>query len=426
MLYDFSEFFEKEKDFLLDEFLDKHTSHINLTEDTHSVLNERYKDIFDIFNRSFELEEILALFENLAKYEISLDHPYIIITNEIFSLKNMLINKIKSQYSNSSIFDFLILFNHINNKIAKIYLDAYIDKLISISNIRINSMADLIDKKIIKYYESHLIWLINIAKSIISNKELSYPELDSTKCEFGIWLNNEAKEIIQNNSKLKTIDSLHENIHLFGDKIKNHTLKNDYHIVITYLEKCELLSLSIGTEVALIDNILMNTKITKDSLTGAMNRNALANVFENQYELALATDNSFVLAMCDLDFFKKVNDTYGHIAGDKMLKLFVDVVKKFIRNSDIIIRYGGEEFITILPAILKENGFIVMEKIRKEFEKSFLMIDSQEVRTTVSIGLVEIKPEYYYKSQFLNEYVNIADQKLYMAKNSGRNRVEIH
>jgi len=426
MLYNFSEFFKDEKEYLLDEFLERYTSHINLSEDSYHILIERYKDIFDIFHRSFELEEILVLFENLAKYEISLEHPYIIITNEIFSLKNMLINKIKSTHTNSSIFDFLSLFNDINNKIAKIYLDTYVEKISSISNIRINSMSDLINKNIIKYYEAHLVWLIDIAKSIASNREDNYPELDSSKCDFGIWLNNEAKDIIKNNSKLKTIKSLHNNIHFFGDKIKSHIVKDEYHIVITYLEKCELLSLSIGTEIALIDNILMNTKITKDSLTGAMNRNALESVFESQYELSLATDNSFVLAMCDLDYFKKVNDTYGHIAGDKMLKLFVDVVKKFIRNSDIIIRYGGEEFIIILPAILKANGFKVFEKIRKEFEESFLNIDSQEVRTTVSIGLVEVKPEYYYKKQFLNEYVNIADQKLYMAKNGGRNRVEVH
>ena len=426
MVYDFSEFFKDEKDFLLDEFLDKYTSHINLDEDAYNILIERYKDIFDIFGCSFEIKEILDLFENLAKYEISLDHPYIIIINEVFSLKNMLINKITATHTNSSIFDFLTLFNKINNKIAKIYLDGYIKKLLSISNIRINSMADLIDKNITKHYEFHLIWLTNIAKFVIAKEQNNFPQLDSQKCDFGIWLNTEAKNIIQNNSKLKTINTLHNNLHLFGDKIKNHTAKDDYHIIITYLEKCELISLGIGTELALIDNIIMNKKVTKDALTGAMNRNGLNSVFESQYELSFATNNSFVLAMCDLDYFKKVNDNHGHIAGDEMLKLFVDVVKKFIRNSDIIIRYGGEEFIIILPAVTKANAHTVLEKIREEFQNSFITKDSKEIKTTVSIGLVEIKPQYYYKNQFLNEYVNIADQRLYMAKNNGRNRIELY
>ena len=426
MVYDFSEFFKDEKDSLLDEFLDKCTSHINLDENVYNILIERYKDIFNIFGRSFEKKEILILFENLAKYETLLDYPYIIIINEVFSLKSILINKITSIHKNSGIFEFLSLFNEINNKIAKIYLDGYIKNILSLNNMRINSMADLINKNITKHYESHLVWLTNIAIFISSKEQNIFPELDATKCDFGKWLHNEAKNIIQNNSKFKTISSLHNSLHLFGNKIKNHTIKNDYHIIITYLEKCELLSLGIGTELALIDNILMNKEITKDALTGAMNRNGLKSVFESQYELSLATNNSFVLAMCDLDYFKKVNDNHGHIAGDEMLILFVNVVKKFIRNSDIIIRYGGEEFIIILPAVAKADAHTVLEKIRKAFENSFITKDSKKITTTVSIGLVGIKPEYYYKNQFLNEYVNIADQRLYMAKENGRNRIELY
>lgn len=425
MLYDFSDFFQNDNGVLLDNFLDKYTSHLNLDGSDDALLSGYYKNILDMFNKPFELEEILSLFENLAKHEVLLGYPYVIITNEIYSLKSMLIDQIILADVNSNIFEFLSLFNKINNRIANIYLNEYTNKLLSINNIRINSMSDIIDRNIIQHYESHLIWLTDIAISVRDENFDNYSELNDKKCSFGLWLDCDAKQVIQNNSKLKVINTLHKNLHIFGKKIKENIGKKEYHILITYLEKCELLSLSIGTELALIDNIIMNNKITKDALTDAMNRHGLGSVFESQYELSLATNNSFVLAMCDLDFFKKLNDTHGHVAGDKMLKLFVDIVKKNIRNSDVIVRYGGEEFIVIFPAMEKDKGYKVLEKIRLEFQDSFLTIDEKKVNTTVSAGLIEIKPKNYYKHRFLNEYVNIVDQKLYMAKNSGRNRVEV-
>jgi len=425
MLYDFSEFFKNDNEVLLHDFLDKYTSRLDSEEDSVSILTGHYQNIFNMLATPFELNDILTAFENLAKHEISLESPYVIITNEVYSLKSLLISKMGTSNSNSSIFEFFSLFKEINNKIAKIYLDEYISKLLSVNIMRVNSISDLIDRNIIKHYESHLIWLTNLAISVKNKKLETFPELDDKKCDFGKWLHGEAKHIIQNNSKLKAIDTLHKSLHLFGGKIQKHMNSDEYHILITYIEKCELLSLSIGTEIALVDNIIMNKKVTKDPLTGALNRNALTSVFESQYELSLATNNSFVLAMCDLDYFKNVNDTYGHIAGDKMLKLFVDTAKKYIRNSDVIIRYGGEEFVIMLPAIEKAKGHDVLEKIRLEFEKSHIDFEDKIIKTTVSVGLLEIKPENYYKQNFINEYINIADQKLYMAKAGGRNRIEV-
>ncbi|WP_229855200.1 sensor domain-containing diguanylate cyclase [Candidatus Sulfurimonas marisnigri] len=239
-----------------------------------------------------------------------------------------------------------------------------------------------------------------LANSIKDKKSKNFPELDEEKCDFGKWLINDAKKMI------------------------NHLKRDESHVLLTYLEKCEFISLSIGTELALIDNMLINKQISKDSLTGAVSRRGLKSIFMNQYELSLATNNSFVLAMCDLDNFKKINDTFGHVAGDKVLKHFVDIVKKHIRNSDIIIRYGGEEFTIILPAIDKTNGFKVLEKIRKDFKKNVLKFNGKSIETTVSMGLIEVHPESYYKKHFLDEYIMIADQKLYYAKNSGRNKIE--
>lgn len=326
--------------------------------------------------------------------------------------------------SNENVIKLISLFKEINNTVAHIYLVKYIDELVSLNSVRRNSLADLVEKNLIQHYESHLLWLSDLALHIKDKEKTSFPELNPKMCAFGKWLHNDAKQTIHNNSKYNAISKIHNILHLFADKIYKILEKNEYHILITYLEKCELISLSIGTELALLDQININHKIAKDTLTGALNRHGLSSIFESQYELSLATNNPFILAMCDLDFFKRINDTYGHLAGDAVLQHFVHIVKKNLRNSDVIIRYGGEEFIIILPAIKSEKGYEVLESIRKELEDSSTIFEDKEIHTTVSMGMMEIKPTRSFKKRFVNDYIMIVDQKLYVAKDTGRNTIE--
>jgi len=424
MQYNFSEYFEN-NDLILNKFIENYTTYIYTDTDNIPDLVAIYKSIMDSFLKQFDEDDILALFTKLSDLEILLEKPYAIISNEIYCLQNTLIQHIISvnANTNANILLFIELFKKIDNKIAEVYLKTYIEKLLSINNVRINSLSDLVDRNIIKHYESHLSWLSALAKYVKFSDVSLRPELDERKCNFGKWLDSDGKNIIKNNSKHKSIKNLHKNLHMYGEKIQNYIESNEQHIVITFLEKCELLSLSIGTELALIDNIIMNKNVTKDKLTGAMNRHALENVFSSQYELSLATKNSFVIAMCDLDYFKLINDNYGHLCGDKVLKMFVETTKKFLRNSDIIIRYGGEEFLVILPAVSKDVGYEVLEKIRFEFSKELLLDGDKEIGTTVSMGLVEVNPECEYKKSYLDRYLDIADKNLYYAKNNGRNKI---
>jgi len=424
MQYDFSVALQKNS-IDIDEFIDTYTSCISLGDtQEHRPTYKYYKKIFTIFKRKFQKKELLEVFEELAHFKLSREIPYIVVSNEVYGLKNFIIANIcTAKFFSDELINSMKLFKSINNKIAQIYLTEYLDVLISRNNIRQSSLNDLVERNIIQHYESHLVWLSALAIHIKNRDASNFPELDPSYCKFGIWLKNEAKMIIQNNSKYNSIINAHKNLHTFAHKIYTILEKEEYHILITYLEKCELMSLSIGTELALLDQILINKKISKDSLTGALNRNALKAVFENQYELSLATSNPFVLAMCDLDYFKIVNDKYGHIAGDRMLKLFVQTVKTNIRNSDIIIRYGGEEFIIILPTLTKEMGYNVLDKIRKSFSQVILQYEDNSISATVSIGMVSIKPTEAFKSSFLDEYVMIADKNLYISKAEGRNRI---
>jgi len=424
MTYNLSDIIEN-KESLLEEFIDTYTACINSAEDEKvTTVIQYYQKIFDLFTKESELEEILKVFEELATYKLSLDIPYTIISNEIYGLENILIMNMPHDIENYKLLNLIKLFKAINNRVAHQYLLKYVDKLISQNNVRQSSLSELVEKNLITHYESHLIWLTDLAQHIRTNQKSAFPELDEKRCVFGKWLHSEAKMIIQNNSKFKAIDTIHKNLHMFAKKIYNILGMGEYHILITYLEKCEMISLSIGTELALLDHMLINKQISKDTLTGALNRNALHALFENEYELALATNTSFILAICDLDHFKDINDTYGHVAGDHVLKHFVDVVKENLRASDVIIRYGGEEFVIMLPAVNKENGYRVFEKIRQNFENSPIHFNGNDISCTVSIGMIEIHPVHMYKKIFVDEYIMMADQNLYIAKENGRNRIE--
>ncbi|WP_428737501.1 GGDEF domain-containing protein [Sulfurimonas sp.] len=422
MKYDFSKTI-KDADTLLKDFLEMYTGCVSVEEERKQIVSTYYKKVFEMFLHPFSSKDMQNVFEEIAEYKISVEVPYIVMSNEVYGLENIIISELTNGAQNGEVVDFIKLFHEINNTIAHIYLMQYIEKLVSVNNRRRNSLSDLVEKNLIKHYEAHLIWLSALAEHIKDSSIIEFPELDDTRCKFGEWLHSEAKNIIKNNSKYKAIDQLHQNLHLFASKIFKVLHLNEYHVLISYLEKCELISLSIGTELALLDQISMNQKVAKDSLTDALNRNALESVFESQYELALATNNSFVLAMCDLDHFKEINDTYGHIAGDKVLQMFVKTVKENIRNSDLIIRYGGEEFIIILPAIQEEKGYDVLNKIREAFAQKVIKFEDKEIHSSVSIGMAEINPQKYFKKNMINQYLIEVDQELYIAKESGRNKV---
>ena len=424
MKHDFSAALESSSN-LLDEFTEKYTSYVALDEETlPSRVHEIYAEIFSLFANAFLEEELLGLCESLAEEKVAEGIPYIIISNELHSLMQMLMARVQEvEHSGERVLTLFELFTRVNNVVAKVYLNRYVESLISLNSVRRNSLSDLVEKNVIQHYESHLMWLSTLAQQIKEGSSEVSVELNPCKCAFGKWMQSEAKLVIKNNSKYASIDTIHKNLHLLAQKIVALIKEGEYHILLNYLEKCELISLSIGTELALIDNVIINTKITKDALTGALNRQALGSVFQSHYDLALATSNSIILAICDLDNFKSINDTYGHLAGDAVLESFVSDVKKSLRNSDVIVRYGGEEFVLMLPSINAQKGFEVLDGLRKSFAEKKVNFHQQLIRTTVSIGMVEIRPVDEHKKEFLDEYLIQADQKLYLAKESGKNRV---
>lgn len=423
--YDLTKILSVSGEDIVELFMDRYTACVKQFDDDFriEIAKGYYEQIFEMFTHPFGKEEIEEIFKQLTAFKIEHDVPYVIVSNELYGFESTLLSNVTKKTSSDTILEIIDLFRSIRNMIAKRYLHRYTQKLITQNAMRRHSLGEIVEKNCIRYYEEHLLWLSSLAQHVQDERQEGFPELDFCCCVFGKWLQSDAKNIIHNNSKFQVIELMHRNLHLFAKKIYNILPQQEHHVLMTYLEKCELISLGIGTELALIDQIDINKKIAKDSLTQALNRNALERVFESQYELSLAINNSFVIAMCDLDHFKTINDTYGHVAGDEVLRHFVAQVKKYTRNADVVIRYGGEEFVIILPAIDAQKGYAVLDNVRQMCEADVVLFEGQEIHYTVSMGMSEIKPKNYFHLEMVIQYIAEVDKKLYIAKEEGRNRI---
>lgn len=160
-----------------------------------------------------------------------------------------------------------------------------------------------------------------------------------------------------------------------------------------------------------------------DGLTGIPNRRALDEALESEWRRDRRTNETIALAMIDVDFFKKFNDRYGHIAGDDCLKKIAASLRESAKRAgDFVGRYGGEEFVAILPGLALDEAITWAETLRAAVERTRIPHeDSHTGCVTVSIGLVSLSPD---KAGNMLELIRLADEALYRAKANGRNRVE--
>ncbi|MDW8294186.1 MAG: GGDEF domain-containing protein [Aquificaceae bacterium] len=159
-----------------------------------------------------------------------------------------------------------------------------------------------------------------------------------------------------------------------------------------------------------------------DPLTGLPNRRFFFDHASLLLENARRYGTPMSLLIMDIDFFKKINDTYGHEAGDMVLRNFANLLKKGIRHSDLPARLGGEEFALLMPNTDLHQAKTVAERIRRSLKDSPLVYEGQEIRATLSGGLVAFSGSV----KGVDELIRMADEALYTAKNSGRDRIEVY
>jgi diguanylate cyclase len=161
-------------------------------------------------------------------------------------------------------------------------------------------------------------------------------------------------------------------------------------------------------------------KAMHDSLTGMPNREAYQQRLEQEVKRIERYGGKLSLMVCDVDLFKRINDAYGHLAGDKVLKIIANSLQRNLRSTDFIARFGGEEFVALMPETSTSEAKIVAEKMRINIEESPFNFKKEPVQITVSFGISE-----FAEGETAAEVFSRADKALYKAKENGRNQVQI-
>lgn len=216
------------------------------------------------------------------------------------------------------------------------------------------------------------------------------------------------------NKDFSKIDALRENI-------RNTKEHNElYQLKVSLLKMAETLEQHIRhleVELKSYENLAFI-----DPLTGLYNRRMFLELAEKKLNEAKRYKESLSLIMLDIDHFKRINDTYGHGVGDMALKSLTEILRKNLRASDIVARWGGEEFVIILPKTTLEQAYNVAEKIRKLVEISAIDLpNGEKLKFTVSLGV-----SFFSGEEDLEELIRQADIALYEAKSKGRNRTEVY
>jgi len=222
-----------------------------------------------------------------------------------------------------------------------------------------------------------------------------------------------------------------ENIDVLKDNVRSHVIMIRHHMdtffsedtvqqkysdeVVQQLAK-DLITVKQEAEALREQLEQKRLQATHDTLTRIPNRLAYDEWISQEHDRFVKYDTPFVLMVWDVDFFKRVNDEFGHQAGDKVLRIVAQMLSENIRDADFVARYGGEEFVVVLPGTTQAAAMKVADNIRKGIESCAFHFRDKPVKVTASAGVCEIRENETVEGLF-----DRADKALYKAKNSGRN-----
>ena len=210
-----------------------------------------------------------------------------------------------------------------------------------------------------------------------------------------------------------------ENVEITNFELPADVLDEIQHNIENIIESFDIPDANKMDVIKKINFMYTQTKqmSVTDPLTHLFNRRHFEAEFEREYKRAKRYNNDLSLAVIDIDFFKKINDTYGHSCGDYVLKEIAYLMNKNFRQTDTLFRYGGEEFVVILTETSDLTAKVPLERLRKRVENHIFKFNNQEIKVTISIGVTS-------RTDFENylEMFDDADKALYKAKNDGRNK----
>lgn len=231
--------------------------------------------------------------------------------------------------------------------------------------------------------------------------------------EFGLWFSHKGQHIFSHSELIKKVNILIDKIDIFiKTKFGKKSCDTISHLRILrqYIDQIKIIIGSIFDDVVKSEN-------GKDPLTKLLTRRFIPTIMRREISLSIRSGMPFSIVLIDIDYFKKINDTYGHDLGDKTLKLFANWLRERVRNSDYAFRYGGEEFMLLLVETTLSQANIIAERLHEFISNQNIEVDKDTgLNITISIGIVEFDnhPDY-------QQLISKADKMLYQAKNEGRN-----
>ncbi len=288
------------------------------------------------------------------------------------------------------------------------------DDRISEMNDALECLADLEEA-----IHAHVEWVKNVHRTLIFRTpalpEVEHPQAHEL-CPFGQWHGGvTAKEIVESPTYAE-ISVIHEKVHqIAADMVAAVQVDGAdealFEVFTAYVAHLMDLLRRLESEV-------WSSISTRDALTGLYNRGAM----EAFLKRAAMTETSGIVALCDIDHFKRINDTYGHQAGDDVLRVVAQCLMRQLRGSDTAYRYGGEEFLIHLAGVEVAMGISICNRLREAVESLAIPVGhGKHIHITISFGVAPLDG-----GDVLKQAVAKADAALYLAKNTGRNKVCAH
>ncbi len=268
---------------------------------------------------------------------------------------------------------------------------------------------------------NHRVWFDKLHTSILCKQPFAADILHQgahTQCKLGQWYYSDASDAVKAFKEFWELESAHQFMHDNARHLAQRVIDKEdipleeYQLFLDNQHKLiELLSTMRDT--------LIEYRYSFDALTGLLNRKSITLLLDRAYENLCRYSQDYSLAMVDIDNFKDINDQYGHLVGDEVLRQLSEFFQKSLRRSDSVGRYGGEEFLLMFPETSVDRACEIMQIARKKITEMTIEVEQRKINVTFSAGVSDAR---------LNDVdawaaVKRADIALYQAKDAGRNRI---
>jgi len=255
---------------------------------------------------------------------------------------------------------------------------------------------------------------------LLMDAKIELNQIPSVKrTNFGLWVQHKGDLLFPGSNEISKLKQLMEKI---DDVFNNAVNIRPDGLTEQMRHYMKTIDDHVTSSTAVLGSITEQTLALeggRDPLTKLFNRRFLRTILQREVKVSMATNERFAVLLIDLDHFKKINDQYGHDAGDSILRQIAEILMTSVRAGDFVFRYGGEEFLTVLNSVSRNHAQMVAEKIRQNIQHHNFEINSKtKLKITASIGIAihDGHPDF-------NNIVQHSDNALYQAKENGRNQV---